>query len=257
MTEAIALTHAAKTPPAPPAQPPPPSLDKAVLHLHEPTPDGNSGFKAGPEITTVPFQFNPKELTFSKSAKWPRAEQKTAKKSATPEFSGSEPVKLTLEMFFDATAKHDGSVVSSVESLLSCCMPTEKSIADKHPRPPLVILQWGSIKGITLFVSQVSAKYTLFAPDGTPLRATCNVSMEEMPPPSPKQNPTSGSVPVRGFHRVVAGETLAGLAYTEYHDAALWRWLADYNDIDDPARLRVGTRLVLPLSEDAPRGGGR
>ena len=57
---------------------------------------------------------------------------------------GSDPCKLTLEMFFDATGAKDGTVVEAVEKLFGCCVPTEESAGQKKPTPPLVVLQWGS-----------------------------------------------------------------------------------------------------------------
>ena len=64
-----------------------------------------------------------------------------------------------------------------------------------------------AISSFPAFVTSVSAKYTLFSSDGTPIRAVCSVSMEEMPASSGRQNPTSGSDDVRRVHRTVAGDT--------------------------------------------------
>ena len=74
--------------------------------------------------------------------------------------------------------------------------------------------------------------------------------MEEMPDEPFRQNPTSGSANVRRVHRTVAGDTLASVAYAEYGDPTQWRALAAYNGIDDPQRVRTGTTLLLPSSEE-------
>ena len=153
-------------------------------------------------------------------------------------------------MFFDATNKHDGSVVAAVEKLFSCCTPTYKSQEMKKAWPLLVVFQWGKVKAFPSYIIQVSAKYTLFLADGTPIRATCSVSLEEMPDKLPGQNPTSGAVAARRLHTVVAGDTLASVAYEEYGDPAMWRALADYNGIDDPLRLPSGTALLVPAPEE-------
>jgi hypothetical protein len=256
VTRAIALTGPAggggPALPAPAGDQDRPQMDKAALKLYDPAPAAGGGGAPGGELGSIPFQFNPKEVTIAKSAKWERKTAKGAKKAGPPEFSGSEPCKLTLEMFFDATGSHDGSVVESVEKLFSCCVPTEDSIGHKKPSPPLVVLQWGKITSFPAFVTQVSAKYTLFASDGTPIRATCSVSMEEMPGDPAKQNPTSGALSVRRMHQLVEGDTLASLAHQEYGDPTLWRSLAAYNGIDDPLRLVRGTVVLLPSPEDLP-----
>jgi nucleoid-associated protein YgaU len=49
---------------------------------------------------------------------------------------------------------------------------------------------------------------------------------------------------------MVAGDSLASVAYAEYGDPAEWRRLADYNGIDDPLRVRAGTVLLLPAAAD-------
>ena len=227
-----------------------PQMDKAHLSLYDPSPSANGGGAPGAKRGEVPFQFNPKEVTISKSAKWERKPAKGSKKAGPPEFTGAEPAKMTLEMFFDATGAQDGSVVKAVESLLGCCVATEESVGQKKPSPPLVVLHWGSISSFPAFVTSVSAKFTLFASDGTPIRAVCSVSLEEMPGEQFRQNPTSGSYDVRRVHRTVAGDSLASVAYAEYGDPNAWRALAAFNGIDDPLRMRTGTVLLLPTPEE-------
>ncbi len=226
-----------------------PQVDKASLQLFETKP-ADGGSRRGASLGKIDFQFNPKEVTIAKTAKWEREPARDKKSAGPPEFKGAEPCKLTLEMFFDATGNHDGSVVEAVEKLFSCCVPTDATIGKKKSAPPLVVFTWGKITSFGAFVTSVSAKFTLFAPDGTPIRATCAVSLEEMPGDPPRQNPTSGGYAVRRSHHLVAGDTLAHVAYQEYGDARLWRTLAEYNGIDDPLRVRSGTDVLLPAIED-------
>jgi nucleoid-associated protein YgaU len=78
-----------------------------------------------------------------------------------------------------------------------------------------------------------------------------------MPPGAPKQNPTSGALAVRRSHVVIAGDSLASVAYAEYGDASMWRLLANFNDIDDPLRVPQGTTLLLPAPDELLPSGGR
>ena len=75
------------------------------------------------------------------------------------------------------------------------------------------------------------------------------VTLEELAGEAPKQNPTSGGLVPHRVHELVAGDTLAGIAYAEYGNPNLWRAVADLNHIDDPMRLRPGQRLMLPTVE--------
>jgi nucleoid-associated protein YgaU len=231
-------------------------LERAKLQLHDSKPGASGKDALGAPRGSIDFQFNPKELSLSKAAKWERKPARGASTAGPAEFSGAEPSKLTVEMFFDAAGKkNNGGVVGQVETLLSCCIPTEETKGQNRALPPLVVFHWGPIVGFPAFVTQVSAKYTLFASDGTPLRATCSVSLEELAGEPSGQNPTSGALSARRHHTVVAGDTLASLAYSEYGDPQLWRALAEYNRIDDPMRLRPETELLLPAPEDLPHRG--
>ncbi len=266
MTAAIALTMSGAAPGGRPALPSPagdksklgsiekPNVEKAELTFYDAKPQGSGGGALGGERGKVEFQFNPKELTIAKAAKWERSNDAKAKKAGPPQFSGAEPCKMTLEMFFDATGEHDGSVVAAVEKLFQCCVPTEETLGQKKPSPPLVKFKWGTISSFPAFITSVSAKFTLFAASGTPIRATCTVSMEEMPADLGKQNPTSGALAVTRVHKTISGDSLASVAYAEYADPTLWRELAAYNGIDDPMRIPEGQVLMLPSPEALATG---
>ena len=106
---------------------------------------------------------------------------------------------------------------------------------------------------MTAIAQSVSAKYTMFANNGTPLRATCTLQLSVLPESWPRQNPTSGTPRIDRSHRVVLGDSLASIAYRKYGDPTLWRAIADANGIDDPTRLPLGEYLLVPARSDAER----
>jgi hypothetical protein len=182
------------------------TLTHAWLDVREPSGDGSLA-QAGPSIGQIPFQFNPKELTLAKAAQWARPTTKGNKRSSPPQYQGPQPSKLTLEMFFDASDKHDNSVVKRVELLFACCVPTTKSHDKKKDSPPWVLFRWGGLTGFLAYISSVSAKYTLFTAAGLPIRATCTVTLEELAGDPPKQARAASRAPARGgrhprWHRV-------------------------------------------------------
>ncbi|MEO9326038.1 peptidase M23 [Nocardioides sp. C4-1] len=226
-----------------------PNLQHAYLMVHEPSTNGSLS-APGALLFQLDFQFNPKEIALAKQASWKREPAKGNKSAPPPQFTGSQPSKLTLEMFFDASAKHDTSVVKTVEKLFSLTTPTQSSMTSKKASPPWVVFRWGSLTGFLAYVSQVSAKYTMFTADGLPIRAACQVTLEELAGDAPKQNPTSGGLVPHRVHQVVEGDSLPAIAYREYGQPALWRAVADLNRIDDPMRMRPGDRLMLPALEE-------
>lgn len=226
------------------------SLVKAYIALIVPGPAPNA------EIGRVTFDYNPKEFTYHKSASWPRKPAKGAASASPPEFTGSDPAAISVEVFLDGYEK--GSDVSgAVDTLVSCCVPQADSLSNNKPTPPWVIFGWGDKVHIRAFVKSVDVKCTMFSPTGLPLRAVCNVSMEEVADELPFQNPTSGGLKPLRSHLVVTGDSLPSIAYREYGKADWWRQIAEANNIDDPLRLRSGERLLVPEALSAGENGGR
>ncbi len=124
-----------------------------------------------------------------------------------------------MEIFLDSSGDPgDSSVLKKVEALFSCCEVTAKSIAADQPSTPWVVFEWGSFSTarFTAYIGSVGATYTLFGTTGVPVRATCQVELNEIPSQTKGQNPTSGALTARRVHRVVAGDTLQSLAWREY-----------------------------------------
>ncbi|GAB2719869.1 CIS tube protein [Kitasatospora kifunensis] len=237
------------------SSPVPASVTRAQLTIMEPP--STVGAQPGGAIATLPLQFNPATLVLSKSTEWRRTPSRMAGQSALPEFVGSGPRSLSLEVFLDATATHDNSVERAVEQLMIACVPTPSSLARKTPASPWIRLDWGTSKTTSFngVLTGLSVTYRLFDVDGKPLRATCSLAISEASVDPPGQNPTSGSLEARSTHRVVAGDSLPLLAWREYGDATAWRTIAEANDIDDPMVLVPGTELIVPGIDELAQGG--
>ena len=79
---------------------------RAQLTLKEPP--SAVGAKPGGTIARLDLQFNPSTLQLSKSTEWRRTPSRMAGQSALPEFVGSGPRTLSLEVFLDATVALSG-----------------------------------------------------------------------------------------------------------------------------------------------------
>src|SRR5205807_8517942 len=135
--------------------------------------------------------------------------------------------------------------------------PSGIPIGAETPHPPLVRFIWGSnvhLPERKFYLASVNAKYTMFGRTGNPLRATADISLEEAPDPPGAQNPTSGSIHARATHLISEGDTLQSIANEEYGNPGLWRGLAIFNDIDDPLRLDLGSRILIPSRDEATDG---
>jgi phage tail protein X len=225
------------------------TLAKAYLELLEPSTSG-----LGSPYATVWFRFNPKEYSVDRSSNW-SAKPATADPDGTKsEFLNAQPRSMKLEMFFDGTElRNPVALRRDIALLFTTTVPHPSTIRRPPPSPPFVIFAWGMTRSFVAFVKQLGVKYTMFLPDGTPVRATANLTLEEIPPKALAQNPTSGGAGTLRTHTVVDGDSLQSLAYREYGSPAAWRAIAEANGIDDPLRLPAGSSLLMPAA-DSPRG---
>jgi len=226
------------------------SLQKAMLRVV----DGDT------KTLQLAFMYNPAELTTAKSANWNRPQQKGAGSAGKPQFTGAGPQTVQMEIWFDAWDVADADVTGSVKTLFEWTKPTPTSITKKLPRPPVLGFEWGSnqiLADLKFFLKTVNAKYVLFKPDGTPIRASATITLEEVPEDPPKQNPSSGALQSRRTRLLAEGDSLHSVAWQEYGDPALWRGLAAFNDIDDPLRVAAGTRVLVPTIDEARRLAAR
>ena len=228
-------------------------LDKlgAAAASMSPVPIPGLGAKDPPN--EVSFMFNPTDYKVSRSVGL-NNEQNTAWVGGIPEFLGTGPLTLTMDLLFDEFHSAKGDVTPKVDKLFAWQLP------DGSGSPPMVMLEWGTnptLKGFKGVIKEVSASYTLFNKSGTPIQATVNVTIEEtviQPKVKPAgTNPTSHALDARRIHVMVEGDSLASVANAEYGEPGYWRALAEVNGIDDPLRVRPGANLLIPSAADAAR----
>lgn len=207
---------------------------------------------------SLEFKFNPSEYSVSKSAKWqaPSGDRKN-KAGGKPEYIGSEPQTISLQIFFDDWEAALGNVTQQVDQLFNWCAPSRSSTSSEKHQPSELSFVWGSNSQLAerrFYLEKVSVKYTMFGRTGNPLRATADITLKEIPDPASGQNPTSGSIQARKTHLVADGDTLQSIASKEYGNPNFWRGVALFNNIEDPMRLSTGTRLLLPSTDEAAEG---
>jgi nucleoid-associated protein YgaU len=222
---------------------------RASLELYAPPSSG--GTDPGPQLDEIQLQFNPAELALVKGAAWARHNVRSAPRAAVPEFTGSQPRVLAMTVLLDGADQRGRSVDGRVTKLLECCAPTEYSIDAERPSPPWVRFRWGDFASVSFlaYLRKLQATYTRFSSQGSPQRAVCEITLEEIGGATKGQNPTSGSPSSRRAHTVVAGDSLQSIAHQELGGAAAWRAVAELNGLRDPWRLSPGAQVLLPGRE--------
>jgi Contractile injection system tube protein len=101
--------------------------------------------------------------------------------------------------------------------------------------------------GFRCIVESVKQKFTLFSPEGLPLRATLSVTLREYKTLEEQLAHLNLTSPDRTHaHVTQRGQTLSGIAGQYYRRPGEWRHIADENDIEDPRRLAAGVFLTIP-----------
>jgi len=191
----------------------------------------------------IPCLFNPNQYSISKSNSW---KEKPTQNSNVPrlEFTGGGPTELKLDLFFD-TYESGGSARDYVKRIINLTKISQSGSGDREP--PRCRFSWGTNFEFEAVVSNVSARFTLFRSDGTPVRAVVSLTLKECKDPEVqrRQNPTSQGTTGQKVWVVRPGDTINGIAAAEYGDPTVWRVIADANNLDNPMDLRPGQILVL------------
>jgi nucleoid-associated protein YgaU len=192
---------------------------------------------------TLTFMFNPASLKTSQELKL--ANRETNQQATVPEYQGTSGVCLTIpEAWFD-TYEKGTSVRTEYIDKLERLMIYKK---ETHV-VPVVVFVWGKFTASSetnpeyvFFLKKLDVEYTMFLPDGTPVRAKVTMALEQLPNPKyDKQSPDHAKLRV-----VKQGDTLQSIAFAEYDDPGEWRRIAASNNIVDPMDLRPGMRLLVP-----------
>jgi len=183
------------------------------------------------------------------------------------QFVRGQNEKITMELFFDTTDYGMVDNVIDVRTQTAQVYRLLKIDGNLHA-PPRVQLAWGTGGQLTsygaglspyLVLESVSEEFSLFSPDGIPLRAKLNVSFREAWTIAQQLWVTPRHSSDRTtLHRVVRGETICQIAYEQYSDPTEWRLIADANNLDNPRLLTPGQILVIPpnpSSTNASSGG--
>jgi hypothetical protein len=212
----------------------------------------------------IELQYNPAELTFSKSTALAEIAV-PGLDSPLLQFVRGQAETLTMDLFFDTTEDGTGAGARSVTEETDLIYQLVKIEPSTHA-PPTCTLLWNShfpgsdvsshVGGnqrrtdFHCVVDQVRQRFTLFSPEGVPLRATLTVTLREYKTLDQQLRELNLNSPDRTHSHVVQrGDTLSSIAGRHYGTPDEWRVLARANDIEDPRRLTPGVTLAVPPHE--------
>ena len=158
---------------------------------------------------------------------------------------------LDMELLLDTVEAHSAGT-RQLNAAGGDVRPLVKAITgllDINPSthaPPILLFAWASFS-FTCVLTKATQQYTMFRPDGAPVRAKVQVSFTELTNAETEAKEIKReTADYTRVHAVGQGDSLPALAFRFLGDAALWRPIAIANELEDPEALTPGTTLIIP-----------
>jgi len=128
-------------------------------------------------VETIVFQFNPKEIKFSLSNET-KDEGRTPDKIRKVSFSGPNADTLSISNITFDTYESGEDVYQKYIKKLIDSLSFKKVRDSTGTRPPIYIFYWKH-RYLKCFVKSLSYTFSMFLPDGTPVRAVANLELQQ------------------------------------------------------------------------------
>ncbi|MEN6290559.1 MAG: LysM peptidoglycan-binding domain-containing protein [Methanobacterium sp.] len=161
------------------------------------------------------------------------------------QYSRGNSGSISLEVFYDTY--NERSDVRKYTQELSDLLKIDP---DLHAPPPLSFI-WGmpDKEPFTCVLEKVSAKYTMFLSDGTPVRARLNITLKEFKTALNTREESKQSPDKTKTYVTKRGDSLWLIANEKYGDPYMWRPIADKNKIKNPRFIEPGIEMLIPPLE--------
>lgn len=222
------------------------SLEKMLITAYS---DGKFSKQVGKPFSVY---VNPEKYSQDYSICY-NAVQAQGSPGGSPNFNKIGDEKMSFELIFDGT----GVIPSPLPGVVPYTEDGIKTQIDEFKKlvfsyngnihsPNFLKLAWGTM----LFkcrLTTINLTYTLFKPDGTPLRARCNINFVgytdevELAKQANKSSPD-----LSHLITVKSGDTLPLMCYSVYGSSKYYIQIARVNNLTDFRSLEVGMQLLFP-----------
>jgi nucleoid-associated protein YgaU len=166
---------------------------------------------------------------------------------------------VSMDLFFDTyekgedVRKYTDQITGWDAGSMFSDLPNEgKGLMDIDSNlhaPPICIFIWGAFI-FQCIIERVTKRFTMFLPEGIPVRATLNVTLKEYREvDSQVKEINLQSADLTKKWVVTRGDSLWSIAFKEYGSPDDWRLIANANNIDNPRILNPGQELIIPVKE--------
>lgn len=176
-------------------------------------------------------------------------------------YKSTEPEQLRLEFVLDGTRTMEGyggdnsayktkKVHDQVEDLKKAVY----NFDGKIHRPRFLIVMWGSDLSFKCVLTNLDLNYTLFEPDGSPLRVKVTATFIAHKSREQLLAESRASSPDLTHSRVVTeGDRLDWLTYTIYNDPAYVMQVARANKLSTLRKIPLGQTIDFPPFDKTER----
>ncbi|MGK7908807.1 MAG: hypothetical protein AB4040_16485 [Synechococcus sp.] len=241
-------------------------LEKLTIQAYLPqsNSDKPSQTSDNPEdIYTV--QVNPSTYTLNQAIEY-SCQQGQGDTGSEAVYRKSAPITLQFDFLFDGTGVippqsnlSEIPLVGAIASALSekkelnvteRIKKFNKLVYEADPeshRPRKLLLTWGDFFRFPCVLTSLSYRFTLFNPDGTPLRVIASCSFQESKSDTERSLADAFSSPdLTHLREVKEGDTLPLMSYRIYGKTDLYIEIARVNKLINFRRLQAGSQLAFP-----------
>lgn len=154
--------------------------------------------------------------------------------------------KLSFDIIIDGTGVVDSSRTNCMKEIkaLQNVVYTYKG---KTHRPNFVVIHWGGDITFHGVLTNFDTNYTLFKPNGSPLRAKISLKFSSYTDPVKLAKEEAKKSPdMTHLVEVVDGDTLPSLCENVWTDPLQYVNVAEFNGLNKFRKLKSGTKLVFP-----------
>lgn len=198
-------------------------------------------FSGNPYVLMI----NPDNIKLQKAIEY-NEQQAPATSSTSQKFKSTPSDKLSFETVIDCTG-----IVDSKRTDMSKEIKSLETIIytynGKIHRPNFVKVQWGENITFNGVLNSIDISYTLFKPDGSPLRAKISLAFSQYISPSTETKIIAPKSPdLTHIVTVVEGMSLPQLCLQTWDDDSLYIEVAKFNNLNKFRDLDGNTKLIFP-----------
>ena len=163
-------------------------------------------------------------------------------------FSKTKPQDYSFEFIFDGTGVTGAAI--DVSQMVGLFLDMTYNFDGELHRPPFCKIIWGHLV-VRCALKSATVNYTLFKPDGYPLRAKVQANFGAIEHERLRSfREAKNSPDLTHYRKVTGGDNLPIMTHRIYGDMSWYPEVAEYNSLNNFRDLKVGTKIAFPPLDD-------